>query len=96
MADYSVLLEKLKTAAGKAVEDVKAVDAGVALTKAQDALASLDLPGKKQKVIDFFDGPEIEKLKGAGRMAKDFLGAVPRYAQSVPGMMKDLAEKLKK
>lgn len=96
MADYKELLEKAKAAADKAAEQVRGIDAGVALTKAQDALASLDLPGKKQKVIDFLDGPEMEKLNGAGRMAKDFLGVVPQYAQSVPGMIKDLAEKLKK
>lgn len=96
MADYNELLEKAKVAAGKAAEELKGIDAGIALTKAQDALAVLDLPGKKQKVLDFLDGPELEKLKGTGRLAKDFLGVVPQYAQSVPGMIKDLAEKLKK
>lgn len=96
MASYNELLEKAKVAAGKAAESVKALDAGVALTKAQDAVASLDLAGKKQAVIDFIDGPEVEKLKGIGRTVKDFLGVPALYAQSVPGMIRDFAEKLKK
>ena len=77
-------------------DDIKALDMGVLYTKAQDTVAKLDIPGKKQQVIDFIDSPEMDKLKGIGRTVKDFAGFVPNYAQSVPGMIKDLAEKIKK
>lgn len=76
-------------------EDIKSIDMGVALTKAQDAIATLDIEGKKQQVRDFIDSPEMDKIKGAARVVKDFVGYVPYFVQSVPGMIKDFKEKKK-
>lgn len=77
-------------------EEVRSLDMGVLYTKMEDTIAHLDLEGKKQALTDFMDGPEMDKLKGVGRTVKDFLGFVPNYAQSIPGMIKDAAEKIKK
>ena len=96
MADINEIKAKVGEAVIKAGEEIKALDMGVALTKAQDAVAALDIPGKKQQIIDFMDSPKMDELKGIGRTVKDFLHFVPQYAQSVPGMIKDLAEKIKK
>jgi hypothetical protein len=38
----------------------------------------------------------MDEIKSAGRTVKDFLGYVPNYAQSIPGMVKDGLEKLRK
>jgi hypothetical protein len=89
--------EKIASVDLDAIKDeVKALDMGVLYTKAQDAVAALDIEGKKQAVIDFLDSPEMDKLKGVGRTVKDFCGFVPNYAQSIPGMIKDAMEKISK
>lgn len=78
------------------VDRIKAIDMGVAYTKMQDVLAKVNIEDKKQAIIDFADSPEMEKIKGVGRTVKDFMGFVPNYVQSVPGMIKDAVEKIKK
>ena len=96
MPDISELKEKLGSAVQKAGENLKDLDMGVAYTKLEDAISALDIESKKQKVRDFIDSPKMDELKSAGRTVKDFLGYVPNYAQSIPGMIKDGLEKLKK
>lgn len=96
MIDIKAIKEKAGNALVKAGEGIKELDMGVAYTKFEDAVAALNLDEKKQKVIDFMDSPQMDSLKGTGRTVKDFLGFVPNYAQSVPGMIKDGLEKLKK
>ena len=66
---------------------------GSAVKKAEENLKELE--SKKQKVRDFLDSPKMDELKSAGRTVKDFLGYIPNYAQSIPGMVKDGIEKLK-
>ena len=70
-------------------DEIKGLDTGVLYTKAQDAVASLDISGKKQAVIDFIDSPKMEEIKGVLRTVKDFAGFVPNYLQSVPTMVKE-------
>ena len=70
-------------------EEVKGIDMGVALTKAEDALKKMDIEGKKKAVVDYVKGPKMDKVKGAARTVKDFMGYVPYYAQSVPNMIKE-------
>lgn len=70
-------------------DQVKALDMGVLYTKAEDAMAKVDVKAIKQKVIDKIDSPEADKVKGALRTVKDFVGYVPYYAQSVPNMIKE-------
>ena len=96
MPDISELKEKLGSAVQKAGENLKDLDMGVAYTKLEDAISALDIESKKQKVRDFIDSPKMDELKSAGRTVKDFLGYVPNYAQSIPGMIKDGIEKFKK
>jgi hypothetical protein len=72
------------------------LDAGVAYTKLEDAITSLDLEGKKQQVRDFIDSPKMDEIKSTGRTLRDFLGFVPNYVQSIPGMIRDGIERLKK
>ncbi len=95
MADISELKEKLGSAVKKAGEDLKELDVGVAYSKLEDAISAIDIESKKQKIRDFIDSPKMDELKSAGRTVKDFLGFVPNYAQSIPGMIKDGVEKLK-
>ena len=95
MADISELKEKLGSAVIKAGEDLKELDVGVAYSKLEDAISAIDIESKKQKIRDFIDSPKMDELKSAGRTVKDFLGFVPNYAQSIPGMIKDGVEKLK-
>ncbi len=78
------------------VEEVKAIDTGVLLTMAEDAVAKLDVEGKKQAVKDFIDSPTTAALKEKLYLLKDFVGYVPYYAQSVPTMVKEAIEKVKK
>ncbi len=96
MADVNGIKEKLDNAVAKASENVKELDMGVALTKAQDMVSNLDLEGKKKDITDFLDSPQMDELKSAGRTLKDFLGFVPNYVQSIPGMVKDGIEKITK
>ncbi len=95
LADISELKEKLGSAVKKAGEDLKELDVGVAYSKLEDAISAIDIESKKQKIRDFIDSPKMDELKSAGRTVKDFLGFVPNYAQSIPGMIKDGVEKLK-
>lgn len=95
MADISELKEKLGSAVKKAGEDLKELDVGVAYSKLEDAISAIDIESKKQIIRDFIDSPKMDELKSAGRTVKDFLGFVPNYAQSIPGMIKDGVEKLK-
>ena len=95
MADISELKEELGSAVKKAGEDLKELDVGVAYSKLEDAISAIDIESKKQKIRDFIDSPKMDELKSAGRTVKDFLGFVPNYAQSIPGMIKDGVEKLK-
>ena len=96
MSDIGELKEKLNSAVKKAGEDLKELDVGVAYSKLEDAISAIDIESKKQKVRDFIDSPKMDELKSTGRTVKDFLGFVPNYAQSIPGMIKDGVEKLKK
>ena len=96
MADIKSTLKVATAKAGQLKEDVKALDMGVLYTKMEDTIAALDIEGKKQSVVDFLDSPQMDKLKGVARTVKDFCGFVPNYAQSIPGMIKDAAEKIKK
>ena len=96
MSDIGELKEKLNSAVKKAGKDLKELDVGVAYSKLEDAISAIDIESKKQKVRDFIDSPKMDELKSTGRTVKDFLGFVPNYAQSIPGMIKDGVEKLKK
>jgi hypothetical protein len=96
LSDIGELKEKLNSAVKKAGEDLKELDVGVAYSKLEDAISAIDIESKKQKVRDFIDSPKMDELKSTGRTVKDFLGFVPNYAQSIPGMIKDGVEKLKK
>lgn len=96
MSDIGELKEKLNSAVKKVGEDLKELDVGVAYSKLEDAISAIDIESKKQKVRDFIDSPKMDELKSTGRTVKDFLGFVPNYAQSIPGMIKDGVEKLKK
>ena len=86
------VFNKISTAAGnallKAGEKLKEADMGVLLTKAHDAADRLALDEKKKKVEDLLDSPKMENMKSAARTAKDFLGFIPYYAQSIPSMIK--------
>lgn len=95
MPDISKLKDKFGSAVKKAEEDLKELDVGVAYSKLEDVISAVDIESKKQKVRDFLDSPKMDELKSAGRTVKDFLGYVPNYAQSIPGMIKDGVEKLK-
>lgn len=96
MADLDKLKEKVGTVVSKAGKSLSELDMGVAYTKMEDVISSLDIEGKKQQVRDFIDSPKMDEIKSAGRTVKDFLGYVPNYAQSIPGMVKDGLEKLRK
>ena len=96
MIDLKAIKEKAGNALVKAGEGIKELDMGVAYTKMEDALSAVKLGDAKQKIIDFMDSPKMDSIKGTCRTVKDFLGFVPNYAQSVPGMIKDGLEKLKK
>ena len=96
MADFEKIKEKVDVAVSKAGQTLSELDMGVAYTKMEDVLSSLDIEGKKQQIRDFIDSPKMDEIKSAGRTVKDFLGFVPNYAQSIPGMVKDGLEKLKK
>ena len=96
VADLEKLKEKVGTAVSKAGKSLSELDMGVAYTKMEDVLSSLDIEGKKQQIRDFIDSPKMDEIKSAGRTVKDFLGFVPNYAQSIPGMVKDGLEKLRK
>lgn len=85
-------INRLAASAGRVLvktgEELKELDAGVALTKAQDAIGKLDLPGKKKQLEDLLDSPKMDELKSAARTVKDFAGFIPYYAQSIPSMIK--------
>ncbi|MBP5168024.1 MAG: hypothetical protein ILP14_02340 [Oscillospiraceae bacterium] len=95
MSDINELKEKLGSAVKKAGENLKELDMGVAYSKLEEVISAIDIESKKQKVRDFLDSPKMDELKSTGRTVKDFLGFVPNYAQSIPGMIKDGVEKLK-
>ena len=95
MSEISELKEKLGSAVRKAGEDLKELDMGVAYTKLEDVISSIDIESNKQKIRDFIDSPKMDELKATGRTVRDFLGFVPNYAQSIPGMVRDGVEKLK-
>ena len=95
MSVINELKEKLGSAVKKAEENLKELDMGVAYSKMEDVISTIDIESKKQKVRDFLDSPKMDELKSAGRTVKDFLGYIPNYAQSIPGMVKDGIEKLK-
>ena len=59
------------------------------------AVELIDIESGKQKIRDFIDSPKMDELKATGRTVRDFLGFVPNYAQSIPGMVRDGVEKLK-
>ena len=96
VADFEKIKEKVDVAVSKAGQTLSELDMGVAYTKMEDVLSSLDIEGKKQQIRDFIDSPKMDEIKSAGRTVRDFLGYVPNYAQSIPGMVKDGLEKLKK
>lgn len=96
MADLNEIRDKVGSALSQATENIREIDMGVALTKAEDAISSLDLEGKKKQVADFLDSPKMDEIRSAGRTVRDFLGFVPNYVQSIPGMVKDGVEKLRK
>ena len=95
MADFEKIKEKVGEVVGKAGKSLSELDMGVAYTKMEDAISTLDLEGKKQQIRDFIDSPKMDEIKSAGRTVRDFLGYVPNYAQSIPGMVKDGLEKLR-
>ena len=95
MSEISELKEKLGSAVRKAGEDLKELDMGVAYTKLEDVISSVDIESSKQKIRDFIDSPKMDELKSTGRTVRDFLGFVPNYVQSIPGMVRDGVEKLK-
>ena len=96
VADLNRVKETIGTAVSKAGKSLSELDAGVAYTKLEDAITSLDLEGKKQQVRDFIDSPKMDEIKSTGRTLRDFLGFVPNYVQSIPGMFRDGIERLKK
>ena len=96
MADINELKEKVSGAVAQATESLKELDAGVAYTKMEDLIAKVDIEGKKKQVTDFLDSPKMDEIKSAGRTVRDFLGFVPNYAQSIPGMIRDGIQKLTK
>ena len=96
MADINQFREKVGSALSQATESIKELDMGVALTKAEDAISGLDLDGKKKQIADFLDSPKMDEIRSAGRTVRDFLGYVPNYVQSIPGMVRDRVEKLRK
>ena len=96
MADFEKIKDKVGEVVGKAGKSLSELDMGVAYTKMEDAISTLDLEGKKQQIRDFIDSPKMDEIKSAGRTVRDFLGYVPNYAQSIPGMVKDGLEKLRK
>jgi hypothetical protein len=96
VADFEKIKEKVGEVVGKAGKSLSELDMGVAYTKMEDAISALDLEGKKQQIRDFIDSPKMDEIKSAGRTVRDFLGYVPNYAQSIPGMVKDGLEKLRK
>lgn len=96
MINLKAIKEKAGNALVKAGEGLKELDMGVAYTKMEDAISAVNLGETKQKVIDFLDSPKMDSFKGTCRTVKDFLGFVPNYAQSIPGMIRDGLEKLKK
>ena len=96
MADFEKIKEKVGEVVGKAGKSLSELDMGVAYTKMEDAISALDLEGKKQQIRDFIDSPKMDEIKSAGRTVRDFLGYVPNYALSIPGMVKDGLEKLRK
>ena len=96
MADFEKIKEKVGEVVGKAGKSLSELDMGVAYTKMEDAISALDLEGKKQQIRDFIDSPKMDEIKSAGRTVRDFLGYVPNYAQSIPGMVKDGLENLRK
>ena len=95
MADINEIKDKVSTVVKKAGDDLKELDMGVAYTKLEDVISSIDIEGGKQKIRDFVDSPKMDELKSAGRTVRDFLGFVPNYAQSIPGMVRDGIEKIK-
>lgn len=96
MADLEKLKEKVGTVVNKAGKSLSELDMGVAYTKMEDVISSLDIEGKKQQVRDFIDSPKMDEIKSTGRTLRDFLGFVPNYVQSIPGMIRDGIERLKK
>ena len=96
MADFEKIKEKVDVAVSKAGQTLSELDMGVAYTKMEDVLSSLDNDGNKHHIREFIDSPKMDEIKSAGRTVRDFLGFVPNYAQSIPGMVKDGLEKLKK
>ena len=96
MADIHQFKEQLSNTVAKAGEILKGLDAGVAYTKVEDLIHKMDLDGKKQQITDFLDSPKMDEIKASGRTVRDFLGFIPSYAQSIPGMIKDGLDKLKK
>ena len=96
MADMEELKGKVSSAVLKAGESLKELDAGVAYTKMEDLIAKVDLAGRKKQVEDFLDSPKMDEIRSKGRTVRDFLGFVPSYVQSIPGMVRDGVEKLKK
>ena len=101
MADVKKAVGKAKKKAGEVVEkvkkidkeelkqEIKGLDMGVLYTKAEDVVAKMDIPAKKQAVVDFMDSPATAALKEKVYLVKDFVGYVPYYAQSVPTMIKE-------
>ena len=96
MADFEKIKEKVGEVVGKAGKSLSELDMGVAYTKMEDAISALDLEGKKQQIRDFIDSPKMDEIKSTGRTLRDFLGFVPNYVQSIPGMIRDGIERLKK
>ncbi len=96
VADIHQFKEQLSNTVAKAGESLKGLDAGVAYTKVEDLIHKMDLDGKKQQITDFLDSPKMDEIKSSGRTVRDFLGFIPSYAQSIPGMIKDGLDKLKK
>ena len=95
LADINEIKDKASAVVKKAGDDLKELDMGVAYTKLEDVISSIDIEGGKQKIRDFVDSPKMDDLKSVGRTVRDFLGFVPNYAQSVPGMLRDGIEKIK-
>ena len=108
MADLDKVVDTVKEKAGDVaykvrnfdvqsfMEEVKGLDMGVVYTKFLDAIAGLDIESKKQAIKDFLDSPQMDSIKDKGRLLKDFAVYVPNFAQSIPGMVEDAVEKIKK
>ena len=94
MADVNEIKEKVSSAVAKAGESLKELDPGVALTKMEDLIAKYNEAQPDIRIL--LDSPKMDEIRSAGRTVKDFLGFVPNYAQSIPGMVKDGIEKLTK